>query len=75
MCRFTYLSFFYTMLFCVAIPTHSVYRTLKFHLTLKQGASKLQARKQTHTHSVYFRFKTVEKLNLTKCKNTFLKIM
>ena len=54
MCKFTYLAFFYyAPFFCVAIPTHSVYRTLKFHLTLKQGASKLQARKQSknNTHS------------------------
>ena len=75
MCRFTYLSFFYTMLFCVAIPTHGVCRTLEFHLTLKQGASNLQARKRSHTHSVYFRLATIAKPNFTKCKNTSLKIM
>ena len=45
------------------IHTHSVYSSPKFHPTLKQGASNLQARKQTHTHSVYFFVKITRVVN------------
>ena len=79
MCKFTYLAFFYyAPFFVLQYPLTVCIEPLNFTLP----SSKVQAnckqengQKTTHTHSVYFRFKTIATPNFTKCKNTSLKIM